>query len=56
MKKSILFSLAIAAVSLFGSCANDVEMNYPSTHKLIQPSCSGRCPRWCEGSSLLECI
>ncbi len=34
MKKSILFSLAIAAVSLFGSCANDVEMNYPSTHKL----------------------
>ena len=34
MKKSILFSLAIVAVSLFGSCANDVEMNYPSTHKL----------------------
>ena len=34
MKKSILFSLAIAAVSLFGSCANDVEMNYPSTHLL----------------------
>ena len=34
MKKSILFSLAVAAVSLFGSCANDVEMNYPPTHKL----------------------
>lgn len=34
MKKSILFSLAIVAVSLFGSCANDVEMNYPPTHKL----------------------
>lgn len=34
MKKSILFSLAIVAVSLFGSCANDVEMNYPPTHEL----------------------
>ena len=26
MKKTILFSMAIAAVSLFGSCANDVEI------------------------------
>ena len=34
MKKTILFSMAIAAVSLFGSCANDVEMNYPPTHEL----------------------